>query len=138
MQPSRDEAGGTGWGTRGKVYEINDQVAVVTGAAQGNGRAIALGLARAGARIACCDVQIEALRSVVEEVSRAGGAARAIPLDVTDGDRCVEVAAEVKQALGPAAILVNNAGIIRRTPPDAETFAEDWDRVMAVNATGVM
>lgn len=120
------------------MYEINDQVAVVTGAAQGNGRAIALGLARAGARIACCDVQIEALRSVVEEVSRAGGAARAIPLDVTDGDRCVEVAAEVKQALGPAAILVANAGIIRRTPPDAETFAEDWDRVMAVNATGVM
>jgi NAD(P)-dependent dehydrogenase (short-subunit alcohol dehydrogenase family) len=120
------------------VYEINDQVAVVTGAAQGNGRAIALGLARARARIACCDVQIEALSSLVEEVSRAGGAARAIPLDVTDGDRCVEVAAEVNQVLGPAAILVNNAGIIRRTPPDAETFAEDWDQVMAVNATGVM
>jgi NAD(P)-dependent dehydrogenase (short-subunit alcohol dehydrogenase family) len=83
-------------------------------------------------------VQIEALGSLVEEVRRAGGAARAIPLDVTDRDRCVEVAAEVEEALGPAAILVNNAGIIRRTPPDAETFAQDWDQVMAVNATGVM
>lgn len=120
------------------MYEINDQVAVVTGAAQGNGRAITLGLARAGARVACCDVQTESPHSLVEEVRRAGGIARAFPLDVTDRARCVEVAAGVEETLGPAAIVVNNAGIVRRTPPDADTFPEDWDQVMAVNATGVM
>jgi NAD(P)-dependent dehydrogenase (short-subunit alcohol dehydrogenase family) len=115
-----------------------DQVAVVTGAAQGNGRAIALGLAREGARVACCDVQVDKLEALAEDIVAAGGNALAITFDVTDGTRCLEVSAEVEQALGPAAILVNNAGIVRRTPPDAETFAQDWDQVMAVNATGVM
>ena len=117
---------------------IMDQVAVVTGAAQGNGHAIALGLAREGAMVACCDVQEGKLETLAREIVAAGGKALALPLDVTDEARCHEVAAEVEQALGPAAILVNNAGIVRRTPPDAETFAEDWDQVMAVNATGVM
>ena len=52
------------------MYEFRGDVAVVTGAAQGNGRAIALGLARAGARVACCDVQIEPLHGLVEEIER--------------------------------------------------------------------
>ncbi len=117
---------------------IRNEVAVVTGAAQGNGRAIARGLARAGAKVACCDVQEDKLEATTREIEAAGGSALAIVLDVTDGQRCMKVAEDVEEKLGPAAILVNNAGIVRRTPPDAETFAEDWDRVMAVNATGVM
>ena len=117
---------------------IKDQVAVVTGAAQGNGRAIALGLAKAGARVACCDLQEDKLAALVREIEETGGKALALGLDVADGARCIEVAADVEKDLGPAAILVNNAGIIRRTPPDAESFAEDWERVMAVNASGVM
>jgi NAD(P)-dependent dehydrogenase (short-subunit alcohol dehydrogenase family) len=120
------------------VDGIRDQVAVVTGAAQGNGRAIALGLARAGARIVCCDVQEDKVAALGEEIAAAGGTALALGLDVTDAARCLEAAANVEKDLGPAAILVNNAGIIRRTPPDARTFAADWDQVMAVNATGVM
>jgi NAD(P)-dependent dehydrogenase (short-subunit alcohol dehydrogenase family) len=97
-----------------------------------------LGLAAAGAHVACCDVQEALLDAVVAEAREAGGTAVAIPLDVADGARCREAAAEVEEALGPTAILVNNAGIIRRTPPDAKTFSEDWAQVMAVNATGVM
>jgi len=120
------------------VYDIADQVAVVTGAAQGNGRAIALGLAGAGARVAGCDVQAGPLDSLVAEVARDGGAAIAVPFDVTEVEACRDAAAAVEEAFGPAAILVNNAGIIRRTPPDAGTFADDWHQVMAVNATGVM
>lgn len=122
----------------GNVFEVVDQVAVVTGAAQGNGRAIALGLARAGARVACCDVQTGPLDGLVQEIADAGGAARAIPFDVSDRARSAGVAAEVESALGPASILINNAGIIRRTVPDDAAFAEDWDAIMAVNATGVM
>ena len=117
---------------------ISDEVAVVTGAAQGNGRAIALGLARAGAKVVCCDVQSDKLKTLAQEIRTAGGEALALSLDVADGARCFEVAVNVEKAVGPAAILVNNAGIIRRTPPDAETFAADWNEVMMVNATGVM
>lgn len=120
------------------AYEIDNQVAVVTGAAQGNGRAIALGLAREGARVACCDVQADLLETVVGEIAQAGGTAIAIALDVTDDERCGLAATQVEERLGATDILVNNAGIVRRTPPDAETFAQDWAQVMAVNATGVM
>ena len=119
-------------------FEINSQVAVVTGAAQGNGRAIAIGLARSGARVACCDVQIGLLDQTVNEANSLGGEAIAIPLDVTEDVRCRSVAAEVEEKLGVTSILVNNAGIIRRTPPDAKTFADDWKQVMSVNATAVM
>lgn len=119
------------------TFEVIGQVAVVTGAAQGNGRAIAIGLAQAGAHVACCDVQADLLERVVAEVNAAGGDAIALPLDVTNDVRCASVAAEVEQTLGATSILINNAGIVRRTPPDAETFADDWAKVMAVNATAV-
>ena len=117
---------------------IQGAVAVVTGAAQGNGRAIALGLAAAGARVACCDVQADAVRDLAAQIAADGGQAIAITLDVTDPAACVAAARAVSEGLGNAAILVNNAGIIRRTLPDAETFAADWDAVIAVNATGTM
>ena len=107
------------------MFELGDAVAVVTGAAQGNGRAIAMGLSKAGARVACCDVQAGPLEACAAEIRAAGG--ESAVMVVND-----------EAAFGPAEILVNNAGVIRRTPPEAETFAEDWDAVMAVNATGAM
>ncbi|MDX5403034.1 MAG: glucose 1-dehydrogenase [Rhodobacterales bacterium] len=117
---------------------LNGRIAVVTGAAQGNGKAIATALAAAGAHVACCDMQADSLAATVAEITTQGGRALAMALDVTDAAQCTEAAAQVRTELGDATILVNNAGIIRRTPLDAETFAADWDAVMAVNATGVM
>jgi NAD(P)-dependent dehydrogenase (short-subunit alcohol dehydrogenase family) len=117
---------------------FEEKVAVVTGAAQGNGRAIAVALAGAGAAVACCDLQADSLAATVAGITAAGGRALAVALDVTDAAQCAAAAAQVRAALGDAAVLVNNAGIIRRTPLDAETFAADWEAVMAVNATGVM
>lgn len=113
-------------------------VATVTGAAQGNGRAIALGLAEAGAAVACCDLQGEAVCALAEEINAAGGKAVGIALDVTDSAQCTAAAEAVARKLGAASVLVNNAGVIRRTLPDAEHFMEDWAEVMAVNATGTM
>jgi len=113
-------------------------VAVVTGAAQGNGRAIALGLAEAGATVACCDLLGDAVRALADEIIAAGGKAAGITLDVTDPAQCGAAAQAVAQQLGAASVLVNNAGVIRRTLPDAEHFMEDWNQVMAVNATGTM
>ncbi|MDX1822934.1 MAG: SDR family NAD(P)-dependent oxidoreductase, partial [Paracoccaceae bacterium] len=117
---------------------LTGRVAVVTGAAQGNGKAIAEALSRAGAQVACCDMQADSLAATVAGITAAGGRALAVALDVTDAAQCVAAAAQVREKLGDAGILVNNAGIIRRTPLDADTFAADWDAVMAVNATGVM
>lgn len=117
---------------------LNGRIAVVTGAAQGNGKAIAEALATAGARVACCDMQADLLAATVAGITRDGGDAVAVPLDVTDPDACHDAAAKVRAQMGDASVLVNNAGIIRRTPLDAATFAQDWDNVLAVNATGVM
>lgn len=117
---------------------LNGKVAVVTGAAQGNGKAIATALAQAGALVACCDIQPDMLAATVQDITAAGGQAIAVTLDVTDPAACQAAAATVRATLGDAAVLVNNAGIIRRTPLDADTFATDWDSVLAVNATGVM
>ncbi|MCA0207032.1 SDR family NAD(P)-dependent oxidoreductase [Pararhodobacter sp.] len=117
---------------------VKGAVAVVTGAAQGNGRAIALGLAAAGAQVACCDLQAEAVAELARQINESGGKAFGFRLDVTEGASCAAAADEVAARLGAATILVNNAGIIRRTLPDAESFAQDWDAVIRVNATGTM
>ncbi|WP_226550635.1 SDR family NAD(P)-dependent oxidoreductase [Celeribacter naphthalenivorans] len=116
---------------------ITGAVAVVTGAAQGNGRAIALGLAAQGAKVIACDIQQEAVAKVAQEIIDAGGEALGIALDITDRASC-QAAAETARAAfdAPVSILINNAGIIRRTLPDSETFEADWDAVMNVNATG--
>lgn len=116
---------------------ITGAVALVTGAAQGNGKAIAIGLARAGAKVIVCDIQDEAVVSVAKDIKAEGGEAIGLALDITNRENCAEVAAAARAAFGaPVKILVNNAGIIRRTVPDSETFTADWDAVMAVNATG--
>lgn len=118
---------------------LEGEVVIVTGAAQGNGRAIAIGLAQAGAHVACCDLQDEAVARVAAEIAAAGGTSISLELDVRDPLACTAAAERCEVELGaPAAVLVNNAGIIRRTPPDAETFADEWREVMDVNASGAM
>jgi len=117
---------------------IRDQVAVVTGAAQGNGKAIAEGLARHGARVAICDKLWHAAGQIVSALVADGCKAEAFPLDVTDPQSAATLAEDVLRKLGPTAILVNNAGIIRRTPVGSDTFEADWRAVMAVNSDGPM
>lgn len=118
---------------------IEGTVAIVTGAAQGNGRSIALGLAHAGAAVVACDIQLAEVEKVAEEIRAAGGSAIGLAVDVTDRAACNRSAEEsTRHFARPATILVNNAGIIRRTAPDTETFDADWDAVMTVNASGSM
>lgn len=118
---------------------IKGSVAVVTGAAQGNGKAIALGLAEAGAQIVVCDIQETEVAKVADEITQAGGRALALAIDITDRAACEKLASDSAEHFGtPVTILVNNAGIIRRTAPDTDTFDTDWDAVMNVNATGSM
>lgn len=118
---------------------IEGAVAVVTGAAQGNGEAIALGLAAAGARVALCDLKEDGVARVAAAIRAAGGEAVSFACDVTEPEDCARVAAAALESFGaPADILVNNAGVVSRARLDAENFRDDWRAVIAVNATGSM
>ncbi len=116
---------------------ITGTIAVITGAAQGNGEAIAKGLAQAGARVALADIQIAPAKDVAAAIRDAGGDAVALPVDVAALSSTMDLAAAVRQTFGPAEILINNAGVIRRTPIASDTFDTDFETVMAVNATGL-
>jgi len=111
------------------------QVAIVTGAAQGLGREISKALAVSGAKVACVDVNLEALGKTVGQIVDAGGIARAFSCDVTDGRRVAEVVGEVVEHWGGLQILVNNAGITR----DGLVMRikdDQWDSVININLRG--
>ena len=117
---------------------IKGVVAVVTGAAQGNGKAIAEGLARQGARVALCDLQSGPVEEVARSLRAEGLNALAYAANVAESQAVAELAAKVLIDFGTTEILINNAGIIRRTPVGSETFETDWALVQSVNATGPM
>jgi 3-oxoacyl-[acyl-carrier protein] reductase len=115
---------------------LESRVSLVTGAAQGIGRAIALELASEGAIVAAADVRFDAVKTVAEEIAAAGG--RALPLDMNVSDpESVKAAVErVIAEFGRIDHLINNAGITRdnllmRMKP------EEWAAVIAVNLGGV-
>ena len=114
--------------------EFTDQVAVVTGAAQGIGRSIAIRLAGGGATVVCTDVMDPA--QTVEAITAAGGAAEAMVFDVTDGDAAAEAVAEIHGRHERLDILVNNAGITRDQLL-IRMKGEDWRRVLDINLDGV-
>lgn len=107
--------------------------AVVTGAAQGLGRETALRLAASGYRVALLDQQ--APDAVVAELRDRGMQAMGLAGDVSDEDFVQRAAADVAAAIGPADVLVNNAGISQIVPAEQLTAAQ-WRRVMDVNLLG--
>jgi NAD(P)-dependent dehydrogenase (short-subunit alcohol dehydrogenase family) len=113
-------------------YSLEEQIAVVTGAAQGIGEGIATRLAAAGARVAILDTN----RSAAEEVAgRLNGIG--IHCDVSSASSVQHAVKEVQERLGPVQIVVNNAGIAGRTLPLWELEENDLDQVYAVNLKGV-
>jgi 3-oxoacyl-[acyl-carrier protein] reductase len=118
---------------------LKDHVAVVTGSGSGIGRAIALGYAREGARVAVVDKIGDAAVETVKAITGAGGKASSFTLDVTDSDKCRDVAAQIGETIGAVSILVNNAGINRRNSftADPDAVIKDWQDIMAVNLNGV-
>jgi 2-hydroxycyclohexanecarboxyl-CoA dehydrogenase len=108
----------------------------VTGAASGMGAAHARRFAELGDRVGCWDVQADALDEVVEEIRGAGGEAEAVVGDITDPDDVDAGAARLRDALGPAAVVVANAGIILTGEHVEELELDAWRRVIDVNLTG--
>ncbi len=116
---------------------LRGALVLVTGGGQGNGRAIAVGLAAAGARVIVTDIRDDTARDAADEIRARGGEAFAHTLDVTDAAACTTLAERVGREIGPVDVLVNNAGIIIRETIDSERAPENWRRVMDVNVNGV-
>jgi NAD(P)-dependent dehydrogenase (short-subunit alcohol dehydrogenase family) len=110
-------------------------IAVVTGAASGIGRATALRLARDGYEIAMMDLDAAGLAETGTQIRQADGQAHVFPVDVCDPLSVGSVTRKVAVTLGPPQVLVNVAGI-GMAATVLETSDEDWNRVMAVNLTG--
>lgn len=110
---------------------------LVTGAGQGNGEALALGLARHGAHVIATDVRADAAQRTAERLRADGGSAEALALDVSDARACQAVAAALQVPAGHRFVLVNNAGIRPRHPFDGADRDQLWRDAMAVNLDGV-
>lgn len=117
------------------TVDLSGQVAIVTGASQGIGRAVAETLAANGAKVAAVARNAEKLAAVVTAISEAGGEAQAFPCDVSDADAVTATVDAVVEAFGKVDILVNNAGITRDTllPRMGD---DEWDQVIATNLRG--
>lgn len=116
--------------------DLARQVALVTGAGQGIGRAAALALARAGADVAVNDLKPDTAAAVAAEVEALGRRALAVPADVTHVDAIQTMVERTVGALGRLDVLVNNAGLIRPSPFGRVT-ERDWDETFAVNTRGL-
>lgn len=116
--------------------QLESKVAIVTGAASGMGRAIALGYAQEGATVVIADINEPGAQEAAAEIEAAGGKGRAVAFDVTDIQAHKALVEGVVKDLGSLDILVNNAGIglIRRI---WDYTPEEWDRVFAVNVKGL-
>src|ERR1700736_426891 len=116
---------------------FNDQVALVTGASSGMGLATAQAFAEAGASVALVDVKEEAVKTAAQKLVDAGHKAIAVRCDVSDD---AQVAAMVDRAVaefGRLDAAFNNAGVMARIVPTAESTREEWDRVIGINLRGV-
>jgi len=109
---------------------ISGQVAVVTGAASGMGRATAHLLADEGAVVAVLDRTPGGAEAVAQEIVDHGGRAVAIDVDLADAAATAEAMASARDALGPIDLLVNNAGLSRPAPIDQEDFKK-WAQGLA-------
>lgn len=117
------------------VVRFKNKVAVVTGGAQGIGRAIALGLAREGARLVVADLQGEKAKAVAEEARALGVDAISVPTDVSQEAAVKNLGAQTLNRFGRVDILVNDAGIFPHSAV-ADMTEEEWDRVIDVNLGG--
>jgi meso-butanediol dehydrogenase/(S,S)-butanediol dehydrogenase/diacetyl reductase len=116
--------------------ELSDQVAIVTGAGQGIGKAAALALAAAGADVVASDINETSAKETVATIAATGRRALAIQADVGNTGEIDRMVSEAVARFGKVDVLVNNAGVTRRAYI-MDLTEEDWDRIFRVNAKGV-
>jgi 3-oxoacyl-[acyl-carrier protein] reductase len=117
------------------MERLKNRVAIVTGAGQGIGRALALGLAREGAEVVIADINDENAASVKREIEGLGGTALAASTDVSNEDSVQTMVDKSLRQFGKLDILINNAGIFPVSSVE-EMKEDDWDRVIGTNLVG--
>ena len=117
-------------------FRLDNQTALVTGAASGIGRRVALGLAEAGADVACVDLPGPGLDEVVGDIQQLQRKGLALPGDVTDATGLGRAVQRTESELGSLTLAVNCAGIANAAPAEQMDLAQ-WQRVVDVNLTGV-
>jgi NAD(P)-dependent dehydrogenase (short-subunit alcohol dehydrogenase family) len=117
-------------------FRLDRQTALVTGAASGIGRAIAVGIAESGADVACFDLPGPGLDEVCAQIRAAGVKALPHAGDVTDADSLAAAVEQAQSTLGALTLAVNSAGIADAAPAETMT-RQQWQRVIDVNVTGV-
>lgn len=118
------------------MFILHNKKIVITGAAQGNGEAIAKGLSQLGATVILADLNLEKLENVKQEILNTGREAFAFQLNVADQTNCIAFAQQVKQAVGDIDVLVNNAGILRRSNIESDSTFKDLDDTLNINVKG--
>ncbi len=114
------------------MFNLSGRVAIVTGASRGLGKAMALGLAEAGANVVAADI-LDASQTA-KEIEKLGRKSLSIKADVTKKADVVKMIEQAKKTFGRLDILVNNAGILRVGSP--EKMEDDWYKVLDVNLNG--
>jgi 3-oxoacyl-[acyl-carrier protein] reductase len=114
---------------------LRGKVAVITGGAQGLGRAITLGMGREGANVVVADLQAGKAESVAEEARALGAEALALEVNVASEPSVQRLAEETFKRFGAVDILVNDAGVYLRSPVVSKN-EEDWDRTLNINLGG--
>ncbi|KUG02439.1 3-oxoacyl-acp reductase [hydrocarbon metagenome] len=118
--------------------KLQDKVAVVTGAASGMGRAIAILYAKEGARVIVSDLNLEGAKETVAAIEANNGTATAVLANVAKEEDIQNLIDSAVQTYGTVDILVNNAGIMDNMSAAGDVTDELWDRVFAVNTTSVL
>ena len=115
--------------------KLQEKVCIVTGAASGIGKEIALTYAREGGKVAIADLNRDAAQAVADEITKAGGTAMAVVMDVTSEEQVNAAVAAVIAAYGGVDVLVSNAGIQIVHPIEEFPFA-DWKKMLAIHLDG--
>lgn len=118
--------------------KLQDKVAVVTGAASGMGKAIAILYAKEGAKVVVSDLTLEGAGATVADITVFGGTATAVEADVSKEGDVYRLIKAALNTYGTLDILVNNAGIMDNFAPVGDVTDQLWEKVFAVNVTGAM
>ena len=119
------------------MFELKGKTAMVTGGAQGIGKAISSALAGQGAKVAIVDIDNAVAGQTADEINRQNATAIAIQADITDPEKVKQAVAGVREQFGAVDVLVNNAGWDRMMS-FVETTPDFWDKVIDINYKGVL